>query len=58
MRIEHRLLVERAWALRDNVSFYDGLYVALAEELERHCSPSTPGSPRRRGWRGRAARAA
>jgi predicted nucleic acid-binding protein len=33
MRIEHHLLVERAWALRDNVSFYDGLYVALAEEL-------------------------
>lgn len=33
MRIEHHWLVERAWALRDNVSFYDGLYVALAEEL-------------------------
>jgi predicted nucleic acid-binding protein len=26
-------LAERAWALRDNVSFYDGLYVALAAEL-------------------------
>ncbi len=34
MRIDHRLLLERAWALRNNVSFYDGLYVALAEELE------------------------
>lgn len=33
MRIDHRLLLERAWQLRDNVSFYDGLYVALAEEL-------------------------
>jgi predicted nucleic acid-binding protein len=33
MRIDHRLLLDRAWALRDNVSFYDGLYVALAEEL-------------------------
>jgi predicted nucleic acid-binding protein len=26
-------LAERAWVLRDNVSFYDGLYVALAAEL-------------------------
>ncbi len=26
-------LVDRAWELRDNVSFYDGLYVALAERL-------------------------
>ena len=25
--------VERVWELRDNVSFYDGLYVALAERL-------------------------
>lgn len=33
-RVPHHLLAERAWALRDNVSFYDGLYVALAEELE------------------------
>ena len=30
-RVEHRFLVDRAWRLRDNVSFYDGLYVALAE---------------------------
>ena len=30
-RVEHRFLVDRAWQLRDNVSFYDGLYVALAE---------------------------
>jgi predicted nucleic acid-binding protein len=33
LRIDHRLLLDRAWELRDNVSFYDGLYVALAEEL-------------------------
>ena len=26
-------LAERAWLLRDNLSFYDGLYVALAAEL-------------------------
>lgn len=32
-RVEHRYLVGRAWQLRDNVSFYDGLYVALAEGL-------------------------
>jgi predicted nucleic acid-binding protein len=32
-RVEHELLVHVAWALRDNVSFYDGLYVALAMML-------------------------
>jgi predicted nucleic acid-binding protein len=32
-RVPHRHLVERAWQLRDNVSFYDGLYVALAEGM-------------------------
>lgn len=32
-RVSHDLLVHHAWALRDNVSFYDGLYVALAEML-------------------------
>ncbi|HVW46233.1 MAG TPA: type II toxin-antitoxin system VapC family toxin [Solirubrobacterales bacterium] len=30
-KVPHRHLVDRAWQLRDNVSFYDGLYVALAE---------------------------
>ena len=34
IRIEHAYLTARAWELRDNVSFYDGLYVALAEELD------------------------
>jgi predicted nucleic acid-binding protein len=32
-RIPHRSLIERAWQLRDNVTFYDALYVALAEAL-------------------------
>jgi predicted nucleic acid-binding protein len=29
-RVEHELLIHVAWGLRDNFSFYDGLYVALA----------------------------
>lgn len=29
-RVEHELLVHVAWDLRENFSFYDGLYVALA----------------------------
>jgi len=41
-RVRHRapaaslppLPADRAWDLRENVSFYDGLYVALAEQLE------------------------
>lgn len=33
-RVSHRFLAERAWELRDNVSFYDGLYIALAEALD------------------------
>jgi predicted nucleic acid-binding protein len=32
-RVPHRYLVERAWELRHNVTFYDGLYVALAEAM-------------------------
>ncbi len=32
-RIPSDALVERAWQLRENVTFYDALYVALAEEL-------------------------
>jgi predicted nucleic acid-binding protein len=34
-RISHRGLVHYAWALRERVSFYDGLYVALAQLLEQ-----------------------
>lgn len=33
-RIDHVGLLSRAWELRHNVSFYDSLYVALAELLE------------------------
>jgi len=33
-RIDHAGLLHRAWELRHNVSFYDGLYVALAELLD------------------------
>jgi len=29
----HAGLLDRAWQLRHNLSFYDGLYVALAEQL-------------------------
>ena len=32
-RIPPDALIERAWQLRENVTFYDALYVALAEEL-------------------------
>jgi predicted nucleic acid-binding protein len=33
-RVSHELLIHVAWVLRDNVSFYDALYVALAQMLE------------------------
>jgi predicted nucleic acid-binding protein len=33
-RAPHRRLLPRAWALRENLSFYDALYVALAERLQ------------------------
>jgi predicted nucleic acid-binding protein len=33
-RAAHVGLLDRAWALRENVTFYDGLYVALAELLD------------------------
>lgn len=33
-RAGHRGLLDRAWELRANVTFYDGLYVALAERLD------------------------
>jgi predicted nucleic acid-binding protein len=32
-RVRHRELIPRAWELRENVSFYDALYIALAELL-------------------------
>ena len=33
-RAGHVGLLDRAWALRRNLTFYDALYVALAERLE------------------------
>lgn len=33
-RAAHVGLLDRAWSLRANLSFYDGLYVALAERLD------------------------
>lgn len=33
-RFPHPPLSSRAWELRENVSFYDGLYVALAELVD------------------------
>ena len=33
-RYPHRPLLERAWELRDSLSAYDAVYVALAELLE------------------------
>lgn len=33
-RVEHELLIQVAWDLRDNFSFYDALYVALALMLD------------------------
>lgn len=32
-RVDHRLLLGRAWELRDRVRPWDGLYVALAEAV-------------------------
>ena len=33
-RVSHRLLMERCWELRANVTAYDAVYVALAELLD------------------------
>jgi len=33
-RAGHRGLLSRAWELRENVTFYDALYIALAERLD------------------------
>ena len=33
-RVSHRLLMERCWELRANVTTYDAVYVALAELLD------------------------
>ncbi len=33
-RVDHRLLLSRAWQLRDTVRGWDAMYVALAESME------------------------
>ncbi|WP_150462743.1 type II toxin-antitoxin system VapC family toxin [Nesterenkonia ebinurensis] len=33
-RLPHYPLLPRAWALRDNMSAYDALYIAMAESLD------------------------
>ena len=33
-RVSHRLLMERCWEMRANVTVYDAVYVALAELLD------------------------
>lgn len=33
-RFGHRILVDRIWALRDNLTAYDAAYIALAELLD------------------------
>ena len=33
-RFPHDVLMDRAWELRENLSFYDALYVSLAELLD------------------------
>jgi predicted nucleic acid-binding protein len=33
-RVPHRPLLARCWELRENMTVYDGAYVALAESLE------------------------
>ena len=45
-RIPHDALIERAWQLRENVTFYDALYVALAALVVSYCRDAPP-APRR-----------
>jgi predicted nucleic acid-binding protein len=33
-RVPHRVLVDRCWELRENVTVYDAVYIALAESLD------------------------
>ena len=33
-RVEHRVLLDRCWRLRDNLTTYDAAYVALAEHVD------------------------
>lgn len=52
-RVKHRKLVARAWELRDNLSFYDALYVALAEILDQPLLTFDRGIARASGVRAR-----
>src|SRR5664280_536802 len=44
-RFGHRLLLARAWHLRDTVRGWDAMHVALAEERYIHGVPSAHGVP-------------
>ena len=47
-RYSHRLLLQRAWELRANLTLYDAAYVALAELLDAPlltCDPSLARAP-------------
>lgn len=50
-RYEHTHLLARAWELRNNVTFYDAMYIALAEALDvtlLTCDGALAGVPRNR----------
>ena len=49
----HDLLLSRAWELRQNLTIYDGVYIALAELLE---APLLTRDPRLAAARGHTAR--
>lgn len=50
-RYAHTLFLERVWELRDTVSIYDAMYVALAEALEAPLVTCDPSLARARGIR-------
>jgi predicted nucleic acid-binding protein len=40
-RYPHDFLLPRVWDLRNNLTAYDAVYVALAEALDAHARPSS-----------------
>jgi predicted nucleic acid-binding protein len=48
-RHPHLDLLTRAWALRENITAYDAMYVSWQRRSMRRSSPATCRSPRRRG---------
>lgn len=52
-RHSHEPLLRRAWALRDNLTAYDAVYVALAEALDTTMLTCDGGLARAPGMRGR-----